>query len=119
MAQPDTYTPAHEFLTDEAATPALPGSELDIEFNALAAILEQYQTNLALIQRDDGALKNGIVTAEALDTVLAAALGDLDSLAEVQALVDAADASADAAATNATAAASSATSASSSASSAS
>lgn len=73
MSQPSVYDPVHEFLTDEGANPAFPGSELDIEFNALAAILAQYRTNLALIQRDDGALKNGVVTYDSLAVSLQSA----------------------------------------------
>lgn len=37
------------------------------EFDAAALSINQVRENLALIQRDDGALKNGIVTADALD----------------------------------------------------
>lgn len=111
MSQPTAYEPAHEFLNDEAQTPAFPGSELDIEFNALERTTDEIRTNLALIQRDDGALKNGVVTADSLDTVLAAALGDLSSIAEVQALVDEAEASATAATASQVAAAASETAA--------
>lgn len=112
MSQPTAYEPAHEFLTDEGANPQFPGSELDIEFAALDITLSQILTNLALIQRDDGALKNGIVTTDSLDTVLAAAFGDTESIAEVQAMVDDAEAAAAAALASQTAAATSASTAS-------
>jgi hypothetical protein len=118
MAQPTSYDPAHEFLTDEGVNPHFPGSELDIEFAALQATLDQILANLVLIQRDDGALKNGIVTTDSLDTVLAAAFGDLDAMADVQALIDEATASATAAASSASSASTSATAAASSATSA-
>lgn len=42
-------------------------SALNDEFDAAALTTDQIRANLALIQRDDGALKNGIVTADALD----------------------------------------------------
>ena len=126
MAQPDEYEPAHEFLVDEAANTNFPGSELDIEFAAIERILGQYRDNLALIQRDDGALANGVVTTDSLSSELAAVLGDPTSLAEFEALVDdaevaqvAAEAAQTAAAASQSAAATSASSASSSASSAS
>ena len=92
MAQPTAYDPAHEFVADEAALPSLPGSELDIEFNALQTTLDQILANLVLIQRDDGALKNGVVTTDSLSSELAAVLGDPTSLAEFEALVTAAEA---------------------------
>lgn len=61
MAQPTEYAPSHEFLTNEGSDPNFPGSELDIEFNALKTTTDEIRTNLALIQRDDGALKNRAV----------------------------------------------------------
>lgn len=119
MTQPTAYVPAHTFVTDESLLPEFPGAQLDIEINALKTFTEQVRTNLALIQRDDGALLNGVVTADALDPVLAASLGDLSSLAEVQALIDSATASAATATTQASAASTSATTASTQASNAS
>ena len=119
MAQPDVYEPSHEFLTDEVSLPALPGSELDVEFNELERILGQFRTNLALIQRADGALANGVVTTDSLSSELAAVLGDPTSLAEFEALVDDAEAAQTAAAASQTAAAASQSAAASSASSAS
>lgn len=41
-------------------------SALNDEFDAAALTTDQIRANLALIQRDDGQLKNGIVTADAL-----------------------------------------------------
>jgi hypothetical protein len=70
MAQPTAYNPAHEFLTDEGANPNFPGSEIDIELNALATTTDQILANLALVQRDDGALKNGVVTYDSLSASL-------------------------------------------------
>lgn len=74
MAQPPAYTPAHEFVEDEGATPTFPGSELDIELNAIKATLDAILTNLALLQRDDGALANEIVTEDSLHADLVEAL---------------------------------------------
>lgn len=70
MAQPTAYDPAHEFLTDEALNTAFPGSELDIEFGALQQTIDEILTNLALIQRDDGLLANGVVTYDSLSEEL-------------------------------------------------
>lgn len=42
-------------------------ASINAEFDAAALTTDQIRENLALIQRDDGALKNGIVTADALD----------------------------------------------------
>ena len=75
MAQPPAYTPAHEFLTDEAANPNFPGSEIDIELAAIKATLDAILTNLALIQRDDGELANESVGEDQLTTTLADDLG--------------------------------------------
>lgn len=70
MSQPTAYNPAHEFLADEAALAALPGTELDIEFNAIELTLDEILTNLALIQRDDGDLANESVHYDTLDDEL-------------------------------------------------
>jgi hypothetical protein len=77
MAQPTAYEPSHEFLTDEGLDPNIPGSELDIEFNAIELTLDEVLANLALIQRDDGALKNGVVTTDSLDPDLLAVINSL------------------------------------------
>lgn len=42
-------------------------SGINQEFDAAATSINQIRDNLALIQKDDGGLKNGIVTADALD----------------------------------------------------
>lgn len=41
-------------------------ASINAEFDAAASSINQIRTNLAQIQRDDGALKNGIVTADSL-----------------------------------------------------
>lgn len=70
MAQPAPYVPSHEFLSDEAANPRFPGTEIDYEFNALQATLGDVLANIALIQRDDGEIANNAVHWEALDEEL-------------------------------------------------
>lgn len=74
MAQPQAYNRTVDFTQrdgDDTDHPAL-NQELD----AAALSINEIRDNLALIQRDDGALKNGIVTADSLapdafDAVLA------------------------------------------------
>lgn len=41
-------------------------ASINAEFDAAASSINQIRTNLAQIQRDDGALKNGVVTADSL-----------------------------------------------------
>ena len=66
MAQPDVYARAFEF--DPLAPANIPdaGMRLDAEYDELARILAQYRERLALIQRDDGKLANGVVTPDSL-----------------------------------------------------
>lgn len=68
MAQPTPYTPATDFSDHTASQPDVPhdGTALDAEFNAIKLTLDEILANLALIQRDDGALANGIVTQASL-----------------------------------------------------
>jgi hypothetical protein len=70
MAQPVAYTLAFSFTNHSANYPTTPhpGVSLDNEFRAISVTTGQIRTNLALIQRDDGQLKNGIVTADALSS---------------------------------------------------
>lgn len=72
MAQPTAYTPITDYSDFEASNVSFTGLgvKLDIEFAALNTSLDETLANLALIQRDDGALLNGIVTAESLATGL-------------------------------------------------
>lgn len=66
MAQPDVYARAFEF--DPLAPANIPdaGMRLDAEFDEIAEIFAQYRERLALIQRDDGKLANGVVTPDSL-----------------------------------------------------
>jgi hypothetical protein len=62
VSQPPKYAPSHAFMSDAATLSGFPGQSLDIEFNAIAAVTKAIEANLALIQRDDGALANGSVS---------------------------------------------------------
>lgn len=68
MAQPTPYTPAYDFSDFQAINPdePLPGDRLDIELNNIKTTFDGILGGLALIQRDDGALRNGIVTLDSL-----------------------------------------------------
>lgn len=79
MSQPSPYTPSHLFLGDEALNPNFPGSQLDVEFNNIATTLAEILANLAVIQRDDGALANGSVDTPQLSAALQAsfAIGNI------------------------------------------
>lgn len=72
MSQPASYDRQANFSDEEALNPTTktPGASLDAELNAVKISIDQTQANLALIQRDDGALKNGIVTRDTLSPSL-------------------------------------------------
>lgn len=63
MAQPTQYERQYNFSNYQSASPSspLPAAQVDIELNAVKTSLDETQANLALIQRDDGALKNNSV----------------------------------------------------------
>ena len=64
MSQPQAYQRVTDFSErdgDDTDHPAL-----NQEFDGAAQSINQVRANLALIQRDDGALKNGSVTADSL-----------------------------------------------------
>lgn len=69
MSQPTAYSRLFNFNTYQLTNPAAPyvGSQHDAEFNAVADTLSEILVNLALIQRDDGALANGSVTPDSLN----------------------------------------------------
>jgi hypothetical protein len=66
VSQPPTYTPVHIFVSDSATLSNFPGQSLDIEFNNVKQTTDAINANLKLIQRDDGALLNGVVTYDSL-----------------------------------------------------
>ena len=70
MSQPSSYSPATYFRSYEGAQPWFPGQNIDIELSAIETTTNQIRANLALIQRDDGALANGSVTFNALSPTL-------------------------------------------------
>ena len=77
MAAPTPYALAYDFTAFQAASPTtpLPADKIEIEFNAIAQTTNEIITNLALIQRSDGALVNGVVTFDSLSTTVQALLG--------------------------------------------
>ena len=119
MAAPPAYTRAYSFTDFETLHPAdpKPGDKLDTEYDAVSNALTATQTNLALIQRDDGALANESVGVDQLQPGLFDGIGDA-AAADADASASAAAASASAAATSAAAAAASAASVSADAASA-
>lgn len=126
MAQPQAYNRETDFTERDGDDTNHAG--INTELDAAALSINQLRDNLALIQRDDGALKNGIVTAESLSdsafnavlgevataTAAASASADRSTLFATQAEADriAAQAAAAAAQSSQTAAANSATTAS-------
>lgn len=74
MTYPTLYTRQGNFTNIETNDPADGlsgiGTYLDAEFNALKTYLDALDANIRLLQRADGALANGIVTAESLATGL-------------------------------------------------
>lgn len=106
-ALPAGYTRVHNYADWESLHPGEPppGSYLNADFDAIEQAVAETQDRAALIQREDGNLKNGIVTQDALDPALAADLATLvsqevaDLIVALDAQVAAASASAAAAAT--------------------
>lgn len=70
MSQPPAYSRAFSFTNYQAANPslALPGSQVDLELNNAKATLDATLANLALIQRDDGQVKNASIGLDQLKT---------------------------------------------------
>lgn len=103
MANPTSYSRGYSFTGFQQSTPAdpLPADKLDAELDGVATAVGQTQSALSDIRRSDGALVDGIVTADTLD---AAFLTDLLGMTADQAATIAANtAVASAAATSATA----------------
>ncbi len=76
MAQPTPYDRQYSFASYQALHPSnpLPGDEVDSELNAVKASLDETQSNLALIQRDDGQLANGSVGIDQLSSEITVGL---------------------------------------------
>lgn len=79
---PTPYTPDADFSTIATVpitTAGLPGSELDTEFANIAASLTATQNRLAELQRDDGAVRNGVVGFLAMSADVLAAFASIGS----------------------------------------
>jgi len=76
MAAPTEYLRGTNFADAQAAAPSVPpnGAAMDGEFDRIKNALDQTQNSLGLIQRDDGALANGVVTLDSLSTEIGAAI---------------------------------------------
>jgi hypothetical protein len=70
VSQLTPYSPVHSFVSDSATVPNFPGQALDVEFNAVKATTDQIRANIALIQRDDGAIANNSITYDQLSVAL-------------------------------------------------
>ena len=66
MAQPPVYNRQHNFLLDEEGS--VNSSALNAEFDNAALSINRTRDNLSKIQSDDGSLKSGIVTRDALSS---------------------------------------------------
>lgn len=68
MSQPPAYTRQFDFSDFQSTAPAtpLPGNQVDAEFNAVKTTLDATLSNLAVIQRDDGRLRNRSVHPESI-----------------------------------------------------
>lgn len=68
MSQPTPFNRLYNFTDFQTVNPAnpLPANELDAELNAIELTTDETRANLALLQRDDGALANQLVTPESL-----------------------------------------------------
>jgi hypothetical protein len=78
MAQPPAYNKSTNFADYAAANPSapFPAASTDSEFSAVETTLDATLTNLALLQRDDGRIKNQTVHPDSLTPATVAMLGD-------------------------------------------
>jgi len=77
MAQPRSYTQTNTFNDWTTTNPSDPhiGSKFDTEFTELKQNTDDINTNLALLQRDDGKLSNEAVHKDAFDQDALALIG--------------------------------------------
>jgi hypothetical protein len=77
MAQPRTYTQTTTFTDHSTVSPADPhsGADLDVEFVEVKQTLDDLNTNIALLQRDDGKLSNQVVHKDSFDQDALALVG--------------------------------------------
>lgn len=85
MAQPPEYEITTNFsdYQDSNPTDPLPAASIDVEFNNIKTTLDAINTNLALIQADDGDLANDIVGSDQIDDALEALLDAASLAAEI------------------------------------
>jgi hypothetical protein len=83
MSQPTLYTRQYNFTDYQTANPSdpLPGDQVDAELNAVKQTADQICANLALIQRDDGALMNDSVGMDQLKPEVSFGLNSVDDWA--------------------------------------
>lgn len=77
MPQPVTYTRNYDFTSFQEQFPdqSLPAAPLDANLDAIGISVGQIVGRIALIQRDDGFLKNQVVTLDSLSNDVRALLG--------------------------------------------
>lgn len=77
MAQPTAYTRQYNFNDFATTSPSdpLPGVQVDNELNSVKTNLDGINTNIGLIQRDDGKLANQSVHKNSFDTDALALIG--------------------------------------------
>lgn len=70
MAQPRDYTRQYNFNDFQTTSPSdpLPANQVDAELNAVKLTLDDLNTNIGLVQRDDGKLANASVHPDALSS---------------------------------------------------
>lgn len=82
MAQPTPYVPTTDFSDEElnsvAGRSTVRTAPLDAEFSNLQTTLDEVLANLAVIQRDDTKLSDGIVETHTLSSSVAALMGQWD-----------------------------------------
>lgn len=76
MAQPPAYERQFDFEDYQTANPTDPltGQKVDLEYDKIKVTLDAILTNLALIQRDDGAIANDSIGLDQLKTEVSYAL---------------------------------------------
>jgi hypothetical protein len=78
MPQPTAYTRSTDFSQDEAENvggrSTIRNDRVDAELDAVAASISGIRTNLSLIQRDDGGVRDGVVELWCLSTSARVAL---------------------------------------------
>ena len=69
MGQPRAYTRQYNFTDFQTTSPSnpLPATQVDLELNTAKLTLDDLNTNIALLQRDDGKLLNASVHKDAFD----------------------------------------------------